>query len=91
MTYHDYYLKFESEQQGVQMLFDGAERIPKYHAIDIIGVIWKPTGKTVEVEDCDVAEMVPLFGWHANVRHTLPAPELERFSIQPINPTRVWA
>jgi len=57
-------------------------------------VIWKPTGKLLPAEDGSgdaVDEMAPVDGWHANVRHTNEAPELDPYRVTPQNPVRGWA
>lgn len=83
--YIDLYLKFESESQASSILFDDQQvdneaiKIPKYSAIDIIGIIYKNS--------------IPLEGWHVNVRVTPEeeVSELEPFIIpEPETPSRVW-
>lgn len=87
----DYYLSFESEAQSREVLWDGES--PRYGSIDVIGLIYKPTGKVLETEEGEVPEMSPLPGWHVNVRvaegeDTAP---LEPFACAPKAPVRVWA
>lgn len=100
--YIDYFLKFADQDEADAVLFseqsmvigDFVETIKmsKYAAIDNIGTIYKPTGKMLKVKDGDpVPEVKPLEGWHVNVRHTEPAPELDAFAIQVDNPVRIWA
>ncbi|MFM6207071.1 hypothetical protein, partial [Planktothrix sp.] len=54
--YIDLYLKFNSENQANSVLFNtqifGNEtiKIPKYTAIDVVGIIYKPSG-TLKLED----------------------------------------
>jgi len=98
--YIDLYLKFNSENQANSVLFNtqifGNEtiKIPKYTAIDIIGIIYKPSGNMIQSEEGEFPEMIPLEGWHVNVRVT---PEediskLEAYRIpEPKAPLRVWA
>lgn len=84
--YIDLYLKFESEEQANLILFDAqvvdnqSVKIPKYSAIDIIGIIYKNS--------------LPLEGWHVNIRVT-PGEDvsaLEAYKIpEPKTPSRVWA
>ena len=102
--YTDYFLKFNDEAEANAALFteqtnvDGdiveTVLVPKYAAVDVVGVIYKPTGKVLPAPDGSgdaVDEMAPLDGWHANVRHNADAPELEAFRVFPNNPQRSWA
>ena len=68
--------------------------VPKYAAIDIVGTIYKPTGKTLKTPDGSgeaVDEMAPIDGWHVNVRHTAEAPELDAYKVEVKTPSRMWA
>ena len=99
--YTDYHLRFKdaaeadavlfTEQTNVQDDIVEIVKLPKYAAVDVIGVIWKPTGKMLTTEEGEVPEMAPLEGWHANVRHTAEAPELVAFQVFPQAPVRGWA
>ncbi len=102
--YFDFFLRFDTEAEANAALFteqtnvqgDVVEtiKVPRYAAVDIVGVIYKPTGNLLPAEDGSgeaVDEMAPLDGWHANVRHTDEAPELEAFRVFPKNPQRGWA
>jgi hypothetical protein len=92
----DYLLKFADQAKADAVLFteqtevqgDVVEtfKVPKYNAIDVIGVIYKPTGKMVG----DMPETAPLDGWHVNVRHVVEAPELDKFVVQVNTPVRAW-
>ena len=66
-------------------------KVPKYAAIDVIGTIYKPTGEMLLGEDGEYPAMAPVPGWHANVRHTGEAPELDKYTIQVDTPVRMWA
>lgn len=88
--YTDYCLRFKDEVEADSVLFEGEERRAKYAAIDVIGVIHKPTGKVLTTDEGEVPEMAPLPGWHVNVRHTEPAPELEPFRVEVKTPARGW-
>lgn len=88
---HDYCLRFTDQQQADGVLFEGEEQAPRYAAIDVIGVIWKPTGSTVQTEYGEVEDMAPVPGWHVNVRHNEEAPELEAYQVFPQSPVRGWA
>jgi hypothetical protein len=102
--YTDYFLKFNDEAEANAALFteqtnvqdDVVETVlaPKYAAVDVVGVIYKPTGNVLPAEDESgdaVDEMAPIDGWHVNVRHTGEAPELEAFRVFPTTPSRAWA
>lgn len=65
--------------------------VPKYAAIDVIGVLYAPTGKTIHNEELSYAEMAPIDGWHVNVRHTDEAPELDAYKVDVKTPARMWA
>lgn len=99
--YTDYTLKFTDEAEANSILFteetivnnDIVEtiKVPKYSAVDVIGTIYKPTGKMLTVEDQEpVEEMKAVPGFHVNVRHTAEAPELQQFAVTPRTPSRVW-
>ena len=100
--YTDYHLRFTDQAEADAVLFteqtnvqgDVVEtvKVPKYAAVDVIGTIYKPTGKLLPSENGDaVDEMAPVEGWHANVRHTDEAPELEAYKVAPKAPVRGWA
>lgn len=93
----DYHLRFDSEAAADQVLFDmqhdgqGYNKVPRYQAVDVIGTIYKPTGIMLPTDEGEVFEMAPVEGWHANVRHSDEAPELEAYQVFPQTPVRVWA
>ena len=94
--YTDYFLRFPDEAEANGVLFDGdgEERRAKYTAIDVIGTIYKPTGKVLPAEDGSgdaVDEMAPVDGWHVNVRHLGEAPELDAYKVEVKSPARMWA
>ena len=63
-------------------------------SIDSIGVIYKPTGKTITTDEGEQPEMAPLTGWHVNVRLKADqetSANLEQYKVAPANPVRVWA
>ena len=66
-------------------------KVPKYAAVDVIGTIYKPTGKMLQTDEGEVPEMAPVEGWHVNVRHTDEAPELEAYKVEVATPVRGWA
>ena len=102
--YTDYFLKFADQAEADSILFteqtnvqdDVIEtvKVPRYAAVDVIGVIYKATGKVLPAPDGSgdaVDEMAPIDGWHVNVRHTAEAPELVAFQVYPATPVRMWA
>jgi uncharacterized protein (DUF934 family) len=88
-TYDD-----EGNQTGVSLEFS-EEWVPLYRNIDTIGVIYKPTGSTIVLEDgTESPEMTAAEGWHVNVR-VMPdedIEELEPYKVnpEPLTPVRVW-
>jgi len=82
-----------AEETGRQVIEVEREpyEVAKYLAIDLIGTIYKPTGKMLKSDEGDVPEMAPLEGYHANVRLLNDAPELESYRVHPVTPVRVWA
>ena len=99
--YTDYTLKFADADEADGVLFDEQTtlngdiveivKVPKYSAVDVIGVIYKPTGKMLTTDEGEVEETAPLEGWHVNVRHAGVAPELDAYAIKVKNPVRGWA
>ena len=104
----DLYLSFPDEVAARAVLYriEGAQpgdpennvpavegyEMPNYTNIDTIGVIYKPTGNTVETDDGPMPEMAPLEGWHVNIR-LMPGEDaavLEPFVVTPKTPVRVW-
>ena len=99
--YQDFMLRFADAAEADAVLFDEQTnvqddivetvKVPKYAAIDVIGIIYKPTGKMLTTDEGEVPEMAPVEGWHVNVRHTADAPELEAYRVFPQSPVRGWA
>ena len=99
--YTDYCLRFKdaaeadavlfTEQTNVQDDIVETVKVPRYAAVDVIGVIYKPTGKMLQTEEGEVPEMAPVEGWHVNVRHTAEAPELDAYKVEVATPVRGWA
>lgn len=46
-------------------------------SVEIIGTIYKPTGKMLTTDEGFVSEMAPELSWRINVRHNKEAPELD--------------
>lgn len=99
--YQDFYLKFADQAEADSVLFteqtnvqgDVVEtvKVPKYAAVDVIGTIYKGTGKFVTTDEGKVEKTAAIPGWHVNVRHTAEAPELAAFQVFPETPARGWA
>ncbi|MEN9761282.1 MAG: hypothetical protein RI906_1108 [Pseudomonadota bacterium] len=99
--YQDFMLRFTDAAEADAVLFDEQTnvdgdvvetvKVPRYAAIDVIGVIYKPTGEMITTDEGEVPEMAPVDGWHCNVRHNAEAPELEAYQVFPQAPVRGWA
>jgi hypothetical protein len=85
--YYDLHLKFKDAAEANAVLFN--EQV--YTAVDVIGTIYKPTGKMFTNEEGDAPEIAPIEGWHVNVRHTAEMPELQAWAVTPKTPSRRWA
>ena len=79
----DYYLKFASEEEAKEVLFDNnlllehtTDEVTYLSAspiasIDYVGIIFKPTGKILkDKEGLEYPEMKALDGYHVNLRLT---------------------
>lgn len=96
---HDYALRFDSESAAAAVLFEpqapdqapGQAPLPRYDAVDVIGVIYRPTGDICETPQGPTPVMEPLPGWHVNVRHRYAVPELDPYVVRPHAPARIWA
>lgn len=84
MEYGDLYLRFADEAQALEML-EGYEG-----SVDMIGIIYKPTGNILTNDEGFYFETSPVTGWHCNTRGPMP-PSLEPFTIVVNTPSRVWA
>lgn len=71
---------------------DGVE-IPSYVdavAVDVVGVVIKPTGDVQQTPDGEVAVMTPVPGFHINLSDRIP--ELQQYEIEPpATPDRIFA
>lgn len=90
------FLKFASESEAVAVLAEyrnarGWVLASPTHALDPVGVIWKPTGVVIhDAEFGDMPDLAPAPGWHLNFIGILP-PEAEAFEVFPATPSRVFA
>lgn len=86
------FLKFPDKSTAYSILFNG--ETPCYKNIDVIGVIYKPTGVMLTNSDgTEYPETTALDGWHVNV-FVLPdedATALQDYIVTPMNPCRVWS
>ena len=96
----DYFLKFPDEAAANALLFttgptdfDGStSRLFNFKGnVDVIGTIYKPTGKMIQNDMGAYPETAPIDGWHVNVRTEEAIPELESYAVTPSAPHRVWA
>lgn len=88
------FYKFADEAEfltaAAEFIVDG--ELPAYigsAAVDVVGVIQKPTGETVDTDDGPMPAFAPVDGWHVNT--TAPIPEWDEYTAVPTNPTRVFA
>jgi hypothetical protein len=98
----NYYLKFQNqaELESVLVATDLADVqdeqfVPKTN-LDVIGLIYKPTGKVLKTEDgFDYPEQAAVEGWHANLKAELSEDQetaLSEFLVtEPATPARKWA
>ncbi len=88
----DKYLKFSNKEEAESILFDKVEGglVPKLDFVaDVVGVVYKPTGKMLKSVEGDVAEMKPVSGWHVNLR----GPDADKFPDYEVivnTPSRTW-
>ena len=103
--HHDYFLKFANGDEAKSVLYterpdhldsDGETILhlayfeANYPNIDVIGIIYKPTGKMLTADGIEYPEMTPIDGWHVNVRSTELHPVLDAYATAPTTPVRVW-
>jgi len=99
--YNDYFLKADSEDALNAALLDagiyaeGEEgfTLAAPVALDVIGIIYQPTGDMQEVDGMEMPVMAPIDGYHANLRGNLTAEQVAKLPIidAPSTPSRVWA
>lgn len=91
------FLKFESEEAAriafAPWISSSHGEIPSSVgtvAVDVVGVVMRPTGGTLQTEAGSVPEMAAIPGWHVNLSDAVPG--LEPFEIEPPDsPDRVFA
>lgn len=89
----DKHLKFSSKSEAESVLFDMVEDglVPKFgFSVDVIGVIYKETGKILTSAEGPVPETKPISGWHVNVRGVGPD-DFSEYEVTVATPARAWA
>jgi len=80
----DYFLRFENEEQALPLL-------ELFENVDMIGTIYEPTGETkIDKEGTEYPEVLPIPGFHVNIRTSKSVESLADFLISVNNPVRVW-
>jgi len=85
------------ESAGVTVRGEDGPVVSDAHkfALDVIGTIYKPTGKVVQMQTEEVQEMAAIEGYHANLRvlaADFDAAPLASITIEPPgSPVRGWA
>jgi hypothetical protein len=103
----NYYLKFQdqAELEATLLASDLAtmspamngepEQLVSMNPLDVIGLIHKPTGNIITTDDVEYPEMLPIEGWHANMKANLTEEQetaLTPFLVpEPTTPARKWA
>lgn len=89
------FLRFENEQEAREACSEylQEEHWPAYMgnaAIDVVGIIQRPTGEFEWIEDREVPVLAPVPGWYINLSERVP--ELQQYEIEvPATPDRVFA
>ena len=91
-----HFLQFADEARAIEFL-------PEYRyedqwrtslnstAIDIVGTIYKPTGKRIISGDFEYPEQAPIPGFHVNLITGNFPESLAQFEVFPKSPSRVFA
>jgi hypothetical protein len=99
----DIHLKFPDEttatslfvEAGIWLTFTNEDEKVCYsdapgYLTDVIGLIYKPTGKKLIVDGFEYDEMIDIGGWHVNLRGKLPD-EIKPYQITVTGtPLRIW-
>lgn len=90
----DKFLKFASQEEAESVLFDQTKEgclIPKgAFVVDVIGVIYRPTGKSINSDEGPINEMGPTPGWHINLRGP-DADKFKQYEVEVKMPVQFWA
>lgn len=85
------FLRFQNQEQ-FDKLIGKEDEYPFYIegvAVDVVGIIHRPTGVMLESAEGEYPEMAPLPGFHINLSDSVPG--LEQYEIeQPTTPARVF-
>lgn len=99
----DFYLKFESKEEARKELlkagFEGGEENSLSHpkaVVDVIGTIYKPTGKIIiDSDGADSEEVLSVEGFHVNIRTWCDVLSEALVNteavVNPVTPAHVWA
>jgi hypothetical protein len=96
----DFYIRLPSEADMPTALAAFYRQVSTTHdyAIDLVGVIYEPTGETLtDAEGNEYPATAPLDGWHLNIRllNDTMREETEaldaQYGVTPNSPSRVWA
>ena len=88
----DKYLKFSNKEEAESILFDKVEGglVPKLDFVaDVVGVVYKPTGKMLKSVEGEYPETKFVAGWHVNLR----GPDADKFPDYEVvvnTPSRTW-
>ena len=88
----DKHLKFSSKAEAESILFDKVEGglVPKLDFVaDVVGLVYKPTGKMLSLVEGEYPETKPVAGWHVNLR----GPDADKFPDYEVvvnTPSRTW-
>ncbi len=90
------YAEQTNEAEADSILYTGQAddpptKVPKYALIDVIGVLYEHTGKTLNTEEGYIPETVAIDGWHVNVRCHEEVEEFAPYIVTPNTPNRAWA
>lgn len=59
-------------------------------AVDVVGIVYRPTGEVTFTPEGDVTVMAPVSGWHINLSERVA--ELQQYEIEPpVTPDRIFA
>lgn len=90
----DKFLKFASQEEAESVLFtktDEGHLVPNGDFVaDMVGTIYKPTGKTLKTPEGPVPETAPIPGWHVNLRGE-DADKFPDYEIEVNTPSQFWA
>ena len=92
-----YFLRFDNEAEAKTALADYMQEgefitASVTHALDVVGVIYSPTGVMLTDEDGNISpEMAPIAGYHINMALNELPDALAAYQVIPTTPSRVFA